>query len=128
MIAKMMCTVIDCPDPAALGAFYARVLGGRLDNAEPGWSDLFTPDGHMVSFQKVADYRPPRWPSQEHPQQLHLDFEVATRQDAERARGEVEALGATFLHDSGGEVRGFIVFADPVGHPFCICYGQPPQG
>ncbi|GAA0458688.1 VOC family protein [Streptomyces stramineus] len=123
MIAKFLSTVVDCPDPVALGRFYAGILGGRLDDSDPEWTELYAP-GQRISFQRVADYRPPRWPSQEHPQQLHLDFVVDTRADVEAAQREVLALGAVFLHDSGGEVRGFRVFEDPAGHPFCLCYGQ----
>ena len=29
-----------------------------------------------LAFQRVKDYRPPRWPYDEHPKQYHLDFEV----------------------------------------------------
>jgi hypothetical protein len=29
-----------------------------------------------LAFQRVEDYRPPRWPDDEHPKQYHLDFEV----------------------------------------------------
>lgn len=50
-----------------------------------------------------------------------------TVEDVERAQREVIELGATFLHDSGGERSGFRVFSDPAGHPFCICYGQSRQ-
>lgn len=124
MIATLQCTVIDCPDPSALGAFYHGILGGDLDTADPSWVDLRAPDGTRIAFQQVPVHRPPRWPDPEHPQQVHLDFEVPTRADVERAHEEVVALGATFLHDSGGERSGFRVFADPAGHPFCLCYGQ----
>ncbi|MBB5933555.1 VOC family protein [Streptomyces zagrosensis] len=124
MIATLQCTVIDCPDPAALAAFYERVLGWRLNAADPTWVTLTSPQGQQFAFQQVANYQPPRWPDPAHPQQFHLDFEVGTRQDVEQAQREVEALGATFLHDSGGARAGFRVFTDPAGHPFCLCYGQ----
>ena len=55
---------------------------------------------------------------------IHRD--VATREDVLRAEEEVLALGARFLHDSGGETRGFRVYEDLAGHPFCLCYGQFP--
>ena len=29
-----------------------------------------------LAFQRVEDYRPPRWPDDDHPKQYHLDFEV----------------------------------------------------
>ncbi|MEV6673767.1 VOC family protein [Streptomyces sp. NPDC051162] len=125
VIAKLLSTVIDCPDPVVLGTFYAGILGGRLDAEDPEWVELYAPDGRRFSFQRVADHRPPRWPDPEHPQQFHLDFVVDTVEDVEVAQRAVEALGAVFLHDSGGRTRGFRVFRDPAGHPFCLCYGQP---
>ncbi len=130
MIATLQCTVIDCPDALALARFYSAVLGWRVvtDESEPDWVELIDPvTRQRIAFQEVAgEYRPPRWPEVEHPQQMHLDFEVGTREDVERGRRDVIALGATFLHDSGGEKRGFLVFSDPAGHPFCLCYGQEP--
>ncbi|MEU8583496.1 VOC family protein [Streptomyces abikoensis] len=128
MIAKLQCVVVDCPDPLALARFYSAVLGWRVDadDSDPGWVWLTDPATRQrIAFQRVESaYVPPRWPDPAHPQQMHLDFDVDTRADVERAQREVLALGATFLHDSGGRERGFVVFADPAGHPFCLCYGQ----
>ncbi|MFI0819297.1 VOC family protein [Streptomyces sp. NPDC021098] len=124
MIATLQCTVIDCPDPPALAAFYGAILGWRVDDSDPEWATLTSADGQRFAFQLAPDHRPPRWPDPAYPQQMHLDFDVPTIEDAERAQREVIALGATFLHDSRGERSGFRVFADPAGHPFCICYGQ----
>ncbi|MEU7133787.1 VOC family protein [Streptomyces sp. NPDC046261] len=128
MIAELQCTVIDCPDPSALARFYSAILGWRVESDEddPAWVWVTDPATRQrIAFQGVrGEYHPPRWPDPGHPQQMHLDFDVATREDVERAQAEVIALGATFLHDSGGEKSGFRVFADPAGHPFCLCYGQ----
>jgi hypothetical protein len=46
---------------------------------------------------------------------LHLDFRVADL-DAEHD-GAVQ-IGARFLADESPEFR---VYADPAGHPFCLC-------
>ncbi|MCG0285138.1 VOC family protein [Streptomyces sp. PSAA01] len=127
MIATLQCTVIDCPDPAALAAFYGRILGWRVDDSDPEWATLTAEDGRRLAFQLAPGHQPPRWPDPAHPQQIHLDFDVDTIKDAERAQQELIELGATFLHDSGGERSGFRVFNDPAGHPFCICYGQSGQ-
>lgn len=125
MIATMQCTVIDCPDPLALADFYAAVLGWEVeaDESDPSWVWLNAPGKtQRIAFQGVqGEYHPPRWPEPAHPQQFHLDFDV---EDVDRAQREVVALGATFLHDSGGKTSGFRVFSDPAGHPFCLCYGQ----
>ncbi|MFE6779967.1 VOC family protein [Streptomyces sp. NPDC057702] len=124
MIAKLQCTVIDSPDPTALAGFYATVLGWRRDADDPDWVTLTGPGGQRFAFQRVADYHPPRWPDPAHPPHFHLDFEVETRADVERARRAVESLGAALVHDTGGARAGFLVLTDPAGHPFCLCYGQ----
>ena len=62
-----------------------------------------------------ADHRPPQWPGAEHPQQLHLDLEVA---DLDAGEAAVVALGARKHAVQPGET--FRVFLDPAGHPFCL--------
>ncbi|MGA5818752.1 VOC family protein [Kitasatospora sp. NPDC094028] len=119
MIGKLQCLVIDCPEPAALARFYAALLGGEVDrpdrnwSLDENWSTLHLDDGTVLGFQRVADYRPPRWPSAEHPQQAHLDVDVTDLDGAERA---VLAIGAVRLR----EAAGWRVYADPAGHPFCL--------
>jgi hypothetical protein len=49
--------------------------------------------------------------------QFHLDFSVDDLDSAERA---TLALGATKF-DEQPSPDNFRVFADPVGHPFCLC-------
>ncbi|MFH9352653.1 VOC family protein [Kitasatospora sp. NPDC017646] len=122
MIGKLQCLVLDCPDPAALARFYAAVLGGEVDRPDrrwslgASWSTLHLDDGTVFCFQAVTDHRPPRWPGSEHPQQAHLDIDVA---DLDAAEPAVLALGAVRLHDAGG----WRVYADPAGHPFCLVRG-----
>jgi len=60
--------IIDCPDPMKLAAFYSQVTGRAIME---GSSDNFAgiTFGEVdLAFQRVADYRPPRWPDDEHPQ------------------------------------------------------------
>jgi predicted enzyme related to lactoylglutathione lyase len=119
-IATYSLTAVDCPDPRALAAFYAAVLGGEVKQDSESWYDLYVPGGARIAFQRVPDHRPPNWPrGDDNSQQLHLDFDVT---DIDRAEEQVLALGATPLDtdDKGGE-RGFRVYADPAGHPFCLC-------
>jgi predicted enzyme related to lactoylglutathione lyase len=113
-IARFPGIVIDCPDPHALAEFYATVLGWTIDAASD-WVDIRA-DNQCISFQQVADYTPPRWPSQEAPQQMHLDLMV---DDLDTAEAEVLALGATKAEHQPGTT--FRVFLDPAGHPFCLC-------
>ncbi|MEU9185585.1 VOC family protein [Streptomyces sp. NPDC048484] len=119
-IATYCLVALDCPDPPALAGFYAGVLGGEVKRYSDDWYDLYAPGGHRISFQRAPGHQPPHWPSAEaNSQQLHLDFTVP---DIEAAEAQVLALGATplDLDDKDGS-RGFRVYADPVGHPFCLC-------
>ncbi|MFI9112477.1 VOC family protein [Streptomyces venezuelae] len=122
MIAELQCLVLDCPAPRELAAFYRSVLGGEVDrpdrrwSLDEDWSTLHTPGGLVLCFQRVADHRPPTWPSPERPQQFHLDFGVP---DLDAAHEQVLAQGASLL-DAGEPARGWRVYADPAGHPFCL--------
>ncbi|AEN08370.1 MULTISPECIES: VOC family protein [unclassified Streptomyces] len=119
-IATYSLVALDCPDPQALAGFYRSVLGGEVSNTSDRWYELRVPGGARIAFQEAPDHRPPAWPQGDHDsQQAHLDFDVT---DIDRAQEEVLALGATplDLDDRGGE-RGFRVYADPAGHPFCLC-------
>ncbi|MEU6226141.1 VOC family protein [Streptomyces sp. NPDC047042] len=117
-IAKFDTVVLDCPDPGVLAAFYAELLGGTPE-AEEGWIDLRIPDGPKLAFQAAPGHVPPKWPSPEASQQFHLDVTVDDLDTAER---EVLALGAKPL-DTEDRARSFRVYADPAGHPFCLCAG-----
>jgi predicted enzyme related to lactoylglutathione lyase len=113
-IARYPSTVLDCPDPAALATFYGTMLGWKIE-ATDDWADIRAENG-CLSFQQVQDYAPPKWPSQEVPQQMHIDVVV---DDLDEAEAAVLALGAT-KHEYQPGTR-FRVFLDPAGHPFCLC-------
>ncbi|AXG54548.1 hypothetical protein SLCG_3393 [Streptomyces lincolnensis] len=115
-LAKLGAVVLDCPDPRALAGFYADVLGGTVEG-EGEWVDLKLPDGGSLAFQAAAGFVPPRWPAADHSQQFHLDLTV---EDLDAAEKEVLALGAKPL-EAGDHSRTFRVYADPAGHPFCLC-------
>ncbi len=116
-IAQHPAFVIDCPDARELATFY----GGLLDWAVEGdaeWADIRPADGSgCISFQQVADFRPPTWPGQDHPQQVHLDVVV---DDLDAAEQPTTDLGAT-KHEHQPKPTSFRVFLDPAGHPFCLC-------
>ncbi|MGW7350667.1 VOC family protein [Streptomyces sp. NPDC054784] len=119
-VATLGLAVLDCPDPRALAAFYAGLLGGEVaDGRDTDWADLFLPGGARIAFQRAPDFRPPPWPSDGHgAQQMHLDLMV---DDIATAQERAFALGAKplDLEDDAG-AREFRVYADPVGHPFCL--------
>lgn len=115
-VAELGTVVLDCPDPRALAGFYAGVLGGTVEG-EGEWVDLRTPGGAWLAFQAAPGFVPPKWPAPDASQQFHLDLTV---QDLDAAEKEVLALGAKPL-DAEDRSRTFRVYADPAGHPFCLC-------
>ncbi|QDY06905.1 VOC family protein [Micromonospora sp. HM134] len=121
MIGQLRTVAIDCPDPRALAGFYAELLGLPLveeDSDGNEWVVLGGPIGQQprLAFQQAPDLVPPAWPDPARPQQFHLDVTVDDIEVAEKA---ALALGARRLP---GEGDGFRVYADPVGHPFCLCW------
>ncbi|MER5752161.1 VOC family protein [Streptomyces sp. NPDC002088] len=115
-LAKLDVVVLDCPDPRALAGFYAEVLGGTVEENED-WVDLKLADGQTLAFQAAPGYVPPKWPAPDASQQFHLDLTV---DDLDAAEKGVLALGARPL-DAEDRSRSFRVYADPAGHPFCLC-------
>ncbi|MEI5099554.1 VOC family protein [Streptomyces sp. PmtG] len=122
-VAKLRNVVLDCPDPRRLAEFYAAVIGGEIVDEED-WIDLVAPGRVKVSFQRAENFTPPEWPRADvNGQQLHLDLDAgSTMAELEAAQERVLALGARplDLDDDGGK-RDFRVYADPAGHPFCLC-------
>jgi catechol 2,3-dioxygenase-like lactoylglutathione lyase family enzyme len=103
--------VLDCPDPAALAAFYSELLGQPVTCQCDEWAVVAANDTSSgLAFQLVRDHRPPTWPDPAVPQQVHLDVMV---EDVAAAEPWVLALGAKRLD-------GESVYADPAGHPFCL--------
>ena len=107
---------LDCPDPAALAGFYARLLDWPAPaDGEEEWVNLLPPSGGTaLAFQRAADFVAPTWPDADVQQQLHIDFDVA---DLDAAHERALGLGARHLDTQ----ETFRVYADPVGHPFCLC-------
>jgi Glyoxalase-like domain len=73
-----------------------------------------------VGVQLSPDHRAPEWPHGT-PQQIHLDLWV---EDFPAAHEHVIALGARVLKEARGNTAGddYQVYADPAGHPFCLCF------
>jgi len=105
---------IDAPDASALASFYASLLGMEITYEGPEGA-LIDGDGKSLMFQQVSEYSRPQWPDPAHPQQAHLDITV---NDLDVGESRAPELGAARL-EAGSE--SFRVFADPAGHPFCLC-------
>lgn len=125
MIGTLQCVVLDCPDALELARFYQALLGGAVNQPDRRWavgddfSTLHTESGLVFAFQRVQDFRAPKWPDSSHPQQFHLDLDVS---HLDEAHAQVLQVGATPLHM---DLRGWRVYADPAGHPFCLLQGRP---
>ena len=117
MFAKLRNVVLECAEPVKLAEFYRELTGWSVSAQDADWITL-SGDGYVrLAFQEAPGHRPPTWPDDNSSMQYHLDFMVADLADAER---RAIALGATkFAHQPGGE--DFQVYADPAGHPFCLC-------
>jgi catechol 2,3-dioxygenase-like lactoylglutathione lyase family enzyme len=124
MIAGMRITrqviVLDAADLTAVGSFWAGLLGGTVV-ADDDWHSILVDGEWRLAVQLAPDHVQPEWPDGT-PQQIHLDFYV---DDIGSAHDEAVALGARLLKpaDELGSAEGFQVYADPAGHPFCLCWG-----
>jgi predicted enzyme related to lactoylglutathione lyase len=122
-VVRLRSVVLDCPDPRALAAFYAGLLGARADTSDREWCEVHLEEPPVkLAFQRADPYQAPQWPDGV-PQQLHLDLTVA---DLEAASAQAVSLGATVLTGPVEEHDGvFIVHADPACHPFCLFMERP---
>ncbi len=132
---RLVQTALDTTDVRGLAEFYRELLGYRYrtgdeppadrpDEAE--WLVLVDDDGiRRLAFQRVDEALPrSTWPSQEVPQQLHLDLAVADAGSLVEQRDRALALGAQLVLDRFEDPEEpLYVFADPAGHPFCIFVG-----
>jgi catechol-2,3-dioxygenase len=112
---KLGSVALECPDARKLAAFYAGITGGTVTRADEDWATVNCPGGD-IDFQTAPGYQPPPWPDPSSSMQMHLDFLV---DDADAAEARVLAAGATKFGFQPGDH--FRVYADPVGHPFCLC-------
>ncbi|WP_017976957.1 VOC family protein [Actinopolyspora halophila] len=120
--SRPLAFVLDCPDPRELARFYGRLLDWGVSEADSdeNWVELADPlGGARLAFQRVDGHAPPRWPDGS-PQQAHLDLRVGGAAEAESLAG---AVGAARLPQPADESdANFRVYADPAGHPFCLCW------
>jgi catechol 2,3-dioxygenase-like lactoylglutathione lyase family enzyme len=119
---KFGSVALECPDAGKLAAFYAEITGGTVVYADADWATVNGPGGRL-DFQTAPGHKPPAWPDPSSSMQMHLDFDV---DDPDAAEARVLAAGATKFGFQPGD--NFRVYADPAGHPFCLCTPAPPSG
>jgi predicted enzyme related to lactoylglutathione lyase len=112
--------VFDAADMEAESRFWASLLGGTVET-EDDWHTIRIEGVPRLAVQLAPNHTPPEWPDGM-PQQIHLDLHV---DDMGAAHDEVMALGARLLKpaDDRSTPTGWQVYADPAGHPFCLCWG-----
>jgi hypothetical protein len=111
--------VFDAPVLSIESQFWAGVLGGTVD-AEDAWHMVLVDGKPRVGVQLAPNLVPPDWPDGA-PQQIHLDLWV---DDLDAAHEQVMSLGARVLKAAADSAApdNFQVYADPAGHPFCLCW------
>jgi Glyoxalase-like domain len=116
VIATLAEVSLDSADPQDLMLFYQRVLGGEVDALGPDFVVLRL-SGLTLTSTHVAGYRPPTWPEDTIPKQVHLDLRV---DNLDVAQAELIAAGARLADDQPHPDQ-YRVFLDTAGHPFCAC-------
>lgn len=114
--------VLDCPAPRALAEFYGELLGWAVDeqSSNERWVELAEPRGdNVLAFQAAPDFEPPTWPSPQRQQMAHLDIRVASLAEGHEIATRVGAVPLPQPADQ--QDARFRVYADPAGHPFCLC-------
>ncbi|CAN5870591.1 VOC family protein [soil metagenome] len=119
MRVNFQVVVFDAADLSAESSFWAGVLGGTVDT-DDDWHMVLVDGKPRVGIQSAPDHVAPEWPDGS-PQQIHLDLWV---DDIDAAHQEVMSLGAKLLKEAaeGDGPDNFQVYADPAGHPFCLCW------
>ncbi len=114
--------VFDAAELEPESSFWAGVLGGTV-GAEDHWHMVYVDGAPRVGVQLAPDHVAPDWPDGTPPQQIHMDLWV---DDFEAAHELVMSLGAKVLKpaEDTDAPDNFQVYADPAGHPFCLCWMQ----
>ena len=119
MRIEQQVVVFDAADLAAESSFWAGVLEGTVV-AEDDWHSVRVEGKGRVAVQLAPNHVPPDWPDGSPPQQMHLDLWV---EDFPSAHDRVMSLGAKVLKPADTDSDdNFQVYADPAGHPFCLCW------
>ena len=120
MRIRYQVVAFDAGDLDAESTFWAGVLGGEVER-DDDWHMVVVDGQPRVGVQLAPQHVPPGWPDGAPPQQVHLDLWV---EDFESAHAHVMGLGARVLRPATGATEGddFQVYADPAGHPFCLCF------
>jgi catechol 2,3-dioxygenase-like lactoylglutathione lyase family enzyme len=123
MDIKHRMIVFDAADIDAESAFWAVFLGGTVEKWSDRWHAIWVDGTWALGVQLSPNHVPPDWPDGA-PQQMHLDFYFEGIEAHDTAHSRALSLGARLLKaaDDRTAPRGVHVYADPAGHPFCLCW------
>ena len=116
---------LDCPEPRGLAEFYRLLLGWsyapgheQTDPQGDEWLVMQPPDGTVrLAFQR-SDRAVPPWRESA---RAHVDLSVPDLVAAHRHAVTAGAVPLTGTPEEAGHPEDlFRVYADPVGHPFCL--------
>jgi hypothetical protein len=114
--------VLDAADLHAESSFWAGLLDGTVASDED-WHSVIVDGEWRLGIQLAPNHVAPAWPGGSQQQQIHLDVWV---DDLSAAHEKAISLGARLLKpadDPATSDEVFQVYADPAGHPFCLCRG-----
>jgi predicted enzyme related to lactoylglutathione lyase len=114
-VASLSMLNLDCPDPGAMAAFYAAILGWEVTYSDEEYA-MITGGETSIGFGRVAGFTSPAWPDTASAKRYHLDLQV---DDLSRAEAACRDLGAAVPDFQPGGNR-WRVLTDPAGHPFCL--------
>jgi hypothetical protein len=115
--ARLTTVVLEAADIVGLGEFYRDLTGMKLRKHDEDWVSLETAGaGVALAIQRAPGHKPPSWPDAASSMQYHLDLDV---DDLDASEALALRLGATKFAEQPG--TSFRVYADPAGHPFCLC-------
>jgi predicted enzyme related to lactoylglutathione lyase len=111
--------VFDAANLTAESSFWAEVLSGSVE-VDDDWHTVTVNGEPRIGVQLAPNHVRPEWPDGAQQQQIHLDLYV---EDIDVAHARVIELGAKLLKPAENlESNDFQVYADPAGHPFCLCW------
>lgn len=120
-IARIGSVTLDCDDPVRLAAFWSAMLDGVITHSSPKYACVRA-GSMVVTALRVPDHRPPPWPDDDIPKQMHLDLVV---DDLDEGVAEAVRLGARLASEQFAPHLCRTLF-DPAGHPFCVCLDRAP--
>ena len=116
MVSRFTELCVDSANPRQLAAFWAEVLGWRINDEDDADDEieLVDPDGGKPTllFVRVPEGKTVK-------NRLHIDVSARDREQAEEVE-RLQGLGARLADVGQGDDVTWVVMADPEGNEFCV--------